>query len=444
MKDFFEKYRYHLLATLGLATPIFAGQLGQVLMGVADTAMVGRVSKEALAAAGASNAVFFVITVFGIGLSTAVSPLAATALAKKDKASLKGILVAALIASVLISIILQLVLILATSKFELLKQAPEVGALAVSYLKIVSFSIMPLVVFLCAKQFSDGLGQTLVPMLITLVAVPLNVFLNWLFIFGNWGFEAMGLDGAGYATLLTRVLMMLSLLIYLVKGPKISGFIQGQAKGINIQFWRTLKLGIPSGFQYFFEIAAFGGAAIMAGWIGTTEQAAHNIAINLASLTYMGATGISAAGGIRVGTAAGRKNKIRLQRAGFSAIGLGIIWMSLSALLFVLFRYQLAALYTNNQEVFIISVKLLAIAAIFQLSDGIQCIALGILRGLQDVQTPMLITFFAYWVIGLPLGYLLGFKTSMGVEGIWVALLMALTASAILLTARFYYLSKRF
>lgn len=437
-------YRSHFKATLKLAWPIIVGQVGQVMMGVIDTAMVGSVGEEAVAAAGVSTSVFFLLTVFGFGLSTAVSPLVSMAAAKKDYAETAGILRGAYRATVIVSVIIQVLLLALSFQFGVFRQDETVTALAAGYLQIISFSVLPMILFLSAKQFSDGLSFTWSSMIITLVAIPMNAFFNWLWIGGNWGFEAMGLNGAGYATLLTRVAMMVAMIWYVHRSKDLHVFVFQKPKLVKTFSVKVLKMGIPSGFQYFFEVAAFGGAMIMAGWIGVAEQAAHQIAINTAALTYMAATGIAAAGGIRVGAAFGNFSHNDVRVAGKAAILLGAGWMLFCGTLLAIFRFQVGEFYIDNGEVQYIAARLLIIAALFQLSDGIQVIALGILRGISDVRRPMLITLFAYWVIGLPVGYYLGFVAGHSIEGIWVGLLLGLSVSAALLYWRFNKLTNKF
>jgi len=206
---------------------------------------------------------------------------------------------------------------------------------------------------------------------------------------------------------------------------------------------KILSLGLPSGMQYFFEVGAFSFAVVMVGWLGTKPQAAHQIAINLASISFMAVLGISVAGSIRVGNAVGMKDIQETRRAGFTATLLGASTMVVSGIVFVLFRNFLPTLYVNDQEVISYASSLLIIAALFQISDGTQAVGIGILRGLTDVKIPTLITFVAYWIVGLPVGYLLGFTYNMGVQGVWYGLLIGLTTSAILLTLRFNSRSKR-
>ena len=281
-------------------------------------------------------------------------------------------------------------------------------------------------------------------MVVTIIANFVNAFVNWILIFGNLGFPRLELDGAGIATSTSRIFMAVVLILYVNKSKRFKEFdlsmIVRKLEFTSIK--KILRLGIPSGFQYFFEVGAFSSAVVMVGWLGAKSLAAHQIAINLASISFMAVTGISAAGGIRVGNAVGRGDVKETRRAGFSAILLGASVMFSAGITFVLFRKFLPSLYISDQEVISIASSLLIIAALFQLSDGTQAVGIGILRGLTDVKVPTAITFISYWIIGLPIGYLMGFVLNLGVQGVWIGLLIGLTASAILLTTRFNYKSK--
>jgi MATE family multidrug resistance protein len=272
----------------------------------------------------------------------------------------------------------------------------------------------------------------------------LNGLANWVLIFGHLGFPAMGLRGAGIATFITRMGLAVTIACY--------GYYSPRFRNYNTLHWfkgldtavikRILKIGIPSGFQYFFEIGAFTGSVILIGWLGYHQLAAHQIAINMAAITFMFAFGISSAAAIRVGNAAGRKDKSATKRAGIAAILLSGSLMAFFGMIFMLFRQYLPAFYIDNARVISIASSLLIIAAFFQVSDGIQAVGIGILRGMADVKIPTVITFIAYWLIGLPGGYVLGFIFNLGVQGIWWGFVLALTASAAMLTTRFMMINR--
>jgi MATE family multidrug resistance protein len=288
------------------------------------------------------------------------------------------------------------------------------------------------------KQYSDGLSFTKPSAIITILALLLNIFLNWVLIYGHFGLPRLELLGAGIATCISRLAMAVSMYIYVKKVHLYKSFLHlKQHEHDRKYLFQIFKIGLPSGFQYFFEVGAFAFAAIMIGWISEYAMAAHQVAINVASVTYMIATGISAGGSIAVGDALGRKNKKDLNEAGRAALIMGTIFMGFCALLMAAFAPYIIALYTTDPLVSGMAVNLLYIAALFQLSDGIQCVGLGVLRGIGDTKIPTIITIVAYWVIGIPIGYYLGFHFGWSLYGVWFALLIGLSFSAILLSTRF-------
>jgi MATE family multidrug resistance protein len=298
-------------------------------------------------------------------------------------------------------------------------------------------------IFAAFKGFTDGLEQTKVGMIITLIALVLNIALNELLIYG-WGFiPAMGLFGSGLATLTARIFMAIVMAIYVYSKKAYQPyFTRKHTHSAWVLEKKILSVGIPSGFQGFFEIATFGMAVVMMGWISTTAQAAHIVAINMASLTYMAATGIASAGGINVGTAIGERSRIEVFRSGNAALKITVVFMGLCACIMFFGKYWLIRGYTQEINVINIAMDLVTWGAIFQLFDGIQAVSLGLLRGLQDVKVPMGITIFSYWVVGLPLSYYLGIYLPFGSVGVWMGLTASLVCSASLLSWRFYSRAK--
>ncbi|NCS90573.1 MAG: MATE family efflux transporter, partial [Ignavibacteria bacterium] len=308
-----------------------------------------------------------------------------------------------------------------------------------SYLKILNISIIPFMLFQTYKQFSEGLSFTKPPMTILIFSVFINAFLNWILIFGNLGLPRLELDGAGYATLMTRIFMAAAIFIYIRNAKSFQEFDPSlRFKSVNFKVIRKIvNIGVPGGFQMFFEVGGFSFAAIMVGWIGVNELAAHQIALNLASITFMVGLGISISVTIRVGNFLGKRDSVEIKKAGYSALFIIAVIMSLFGIMFFAFRNYLPTLYINDVEVIKIASSLIIIAAIFQIVDGLQIVGVGILRGLTDMKAPMVISFIAYWVIGLPVAYLLGFIFDFGVEGIWVSFVVGLTLAAIFFILRF-------
>jgi MATE family multidrug resistance protein len=335
-----------------------------------------------------------------------------------------------------------------------MKQPEEVVVLAIPYLDLVAFSLIPLIVFQGFKQFSDGLSMTKYPMYATILANIINVALNYVLIFGKLGFPQLGIVGAAIGTLASRFIMLF-FLWYLLRNKK-----KSRDYVTNIKFFvlenrmikKILNLGFPSAMQMFFEVAIFTGAIWLSGLLGKNPQAANQIALNLSSMTFMVAMGLSVAAMVRVGNQKGLQNFRELRRIALSIFILGLGLAFIFALLFIAFHKVLPTIYVDlddpvnyidNTEVVAIAAKLLIASAIFQLSDSAQVIILGALRGLQDVKIPTLITFIAYWVIGFPISFFLGKEEAYASFGIWLGLLVGLTSAAILLYIRFNYLTKR-
>jgi len=434
----------HIASTFQLAYPVIIGQLGIIMMGVVDSLMVGKLGASPLAAAALGNGMAFIIMIIGIGVSYAVTPLVAIAVGAGKMEDCGVYFRQSLLVNSFFSIIIAIIIYFAADLIQYLDQPEDVQIQATSYMKILGLSAVPLLLFQSYKQFIEGLSVMRPAMIITLIANLVNAFTNWLLIFGNWGFPALELDGAGWATFASRLFMALALMGFVMNNKFFKRYdVSFNYKSIN---WPVIKkilsLGLPSGFQYFFEVGAFAFAVVMVGWLGTAQLAAHQIALNLASISFMAVLGISVAGSIRVGNAVGMKDITETRRAGFTASFLGASIMFCAGIIFILGRNFLPTLYVNDEVVISYASSLLVIAALFQLSDGTQAVGIGILRGLTDVKIPTAITFIAYWIVGLPVGYLLGFTLELGVQGVWIGLLLGLTTSAILLTLRFNSRSK--
>jgi len=440
-----SNFKENFSKTSFLAFPVMLSQLGQVLVGVADSMMVGRLGAEPLAAASLANSIFFVVLMFGIGVSMSITPLVAMADGKNNPKRISRLFNHGFIINMASGTMLFLLIILSSPLLHHLNQPEEVVVLSIPYLVIITFSLLPFMLFQTFKQFAEGLSQTKQAMYITLVCNVINVFLNWVMIYGNLGFPALGLNGAGWATLISRVLMGLFMLYYIIKSKRYIPYtISFRVKKLSFpMITKMLKIGVPTGFQFIFEVGAFSTAAIMMGWIGVTALAAHQIAINLASISYMMASGLSTAAMIRVGNQLGRNDIRTLREAGFTTFIMVAIFMSVTALIFILFREFLPSLYIDDMEVIKMSATLLVIAGLFQLSDGIQVVGLGALRGMADVRVPTIVTLVAYWIIGLPLGYVFGFVLGMNEVGIWYGLLIGLTITGVLLLYRFHSLSAK-
>lgn len=443
MRTVVKIYLIELKQTLRLAFPIIFSQLGQILLGLIDSVMVGRVGAVPLAASAFSTSLFSIFLVFGLGVSSGISTLIAHANGAGKNEDCGAILKHGVFLNLLVAVFLAVCIELLRFRLDWFGQAHDVAKDAGPFLCLLGWSIIPLLVFQAFRQFTEGLSSPKSAMMMIGLCILLNTALNWVLIYGNLGFPAMGLMGAGVATLVSRVAIAVLFAVYVLNSVR---FEEQMPKNwrwkIDFSKMRDLlKLGLPAGFQYLFEVGAFASAAMMMGWFGAKELAAHQIAIGLAALTFMVAMGISFAVNIRVGDARGRGDLHAIKRIGFGGMAAGALVMGVCGLFFLLGRDIWPLLYISDASVIELSSYLLVIAAIFQIFDGAQGVAVGALRGLADVRIPTLITFVAYWVISLPLAYLLAFTWGWGPGGIWWALCIGLAFAAIFLSARFYKLT---
>jgi MATE family multidrug resistance protein len=437
-----------------LASPVMLGMLGHSFVSFVDNIMVGQLGTAELAAVSLGNSFMFIAMSLGIGFSTAITPLTAEADAEQNFEKGKSSFKHGLFLCTVLGVALFLMVLIAKPIMYLMNQPIEVVKLAIPYLDLVAFSLIPLIIFQAFKQFSDGLSMTKYPMYATLLGNILNVILNYILIFGKFGCPEFGIVGAAYGTLISRIIMVWHLW-YLLRGKEKSKAFLTHIKIFildKLMLKKIINLGTPSAMQMLFEVAIFTAAIWLSGTLGKNPQAANQIALNLSSMTFMVATGLSVAAMIRVGNQKGKQNYLELRRIAFSIFLFGIVLAFVFGILFFSFNAYLPKIYVDyndttnlidNVEVVKIASKLLIAAAIFQISDSIQVIVLGALRGLQDVKIPTVITFISYWLIGFPISWFFGKEEALGSFGIWLGLLAGLTTSAILLYIRFNYLTKK-
>jgi MATE family multidrug resistance protein len=450
MKQYTREFRYNIR----LASPVILGMLGHSFVAFADNIMVGQLGTAELAAVSLGNSFVFIAMSLGIGFSTAITPLVAEAEGAGDALEARGVLQNGLVLCTVLGVALFGLVWLSKPLMYLMDQPEEVVVLAGPYLDLVAFSLIPLIIFQALKQFSEGLSKTRYPMYATILANVINVALNYLLIFGSFGFPKLGIVGAAIGTLASRVFMVFFLWWIFKQRPFFKAFIE------NLRFRQVKKkllrkiadLGFPSALQMFFEVAIFTAAIWMSGVLGKNPQAANQIALNLSSMTFMFGMGLGVAAMIRVGNQKGSGNYPELKRVATSIFLMTIILEIGFAVLFLLGRKILPTVYldvsdlanqADNMEVLTIAAELLLVAAFFQISDGIQVVVLGALRGLQDVRIPTLLTFVAYWGIGFPVSFYLGLHTPLRSTGIWIGLLLGLTASSIMLYLRFRFMTQR-
>ncbi|WP_175335391.1 MATE family efflux transporter [Polaribacter reichenbachii] len=437
-----------------LAAPVMLGMLGHTFVAFIDNIMVGQLGTAELAAVSLGNSFMFIAMSIGIGFSTAITPLIAEADASDNLEQARATFKNGLFLCTSLGILLFLMVFFAKPLMYLMQQPKEVVELAIPYLDLVAFSLIPLIIFQAIKQFSDGMSMTKYPMYATLIANIVNVVLNYLFIFGKFGFPELGIVGAAYGTLASRIIMVIYLWLLLKNKTRSKRIIS------NLKFFvldvlmikKIINLGSLSAMQMFFEVAIFTAAIWLSGLLGKNPQAANQIALNLSSMTFMVAMGLSVASMIRVGNQKGLQNFKELRRIAFSIFFLGLILATVFAILFFLFHKIMPTIYVDlddkvnyvdNLEVITIASKLLIAAAFFQISDSIQVLVLGALRGLQDVKIPTILTFISYWCVGFPVSYYFGAAERLGSFGIWLGLLAGLSTASVLLFIRFNRLTLR-
>ena len=421
------------------------GHLGHVLVGLADNIMVGRLGAAPLAAVSLGNSFVFIAFSIGIGFSLAITPLIAEADGEKNLDKGRKLFQHSLILCAILGLTMFLVLLIASPIMRYMDQPPEVVTLAMPYLEIVALSMIPLMIFQAYKQFTDGMAKTKYGMHATLLANIVNVILNFVLIYGLWIFPRLELVGAAYGTLISRFVMMIFMIWILNSRDKFKPYFKWlrQDEIKKRLFGKIINLGFPTAMQMLFEVGVFTAAIWLAGTMGTIDQAANQIALNLSSMTFMIAVGLGVTATIRVGNQKGLRNFSELRRVSLSIFLQVFIIECIFALAFIALKDFLPMVYIDNDAVVNTAASLLLIAGFFQLSDGFQVVVLGALRGLQDVKIPTYITFVAYWIVGFPICYILGKVLGYGSQGIWIGLLAGLSVSAVLLYLRFNYLTKK-
>jgi len=449
LSQYTKEFRYNMQ----LAYPVILGMLGHTLIGIVDNIMVGKLGSTELAAVSLGNSMIFIALSLGIGFSTAITPIVGEADAENDTNKIRLAFHNGLFLCVILGFALFGLIVLGKPLMELLHQPEEVIVLAKPYLDWVGFSLVPLIIYQGYKQFADGLSMTKYSMYAIVMANIVHVIINYCLIYGVWIFPKMGILGAGLGTVISRIAMVLFMHIILSKQERLKQYFHNfsfdEIKKETIK--KITNLGIPSAMQMLFEVVLFTAAIWLCGNIGKTSQAANQIALSLASMTFMFAMGLSVVSMIRISNQKGLQDYKKLVIIARSIFLLAILIEIVFALLFVVLHQIVPPLFLDmsdgkqlidNQEVVLIAAKLLLVAAVFQISDGIQVVVLGALRGLQDVKIPMYITFVAYWIIGFPISYYLGKYTDLKAVGVWVGLLAGLTAAAFFLYLRFHFLTK--
>jgi multidrug resistance protein, MATE family len=423
---------------LRLAVPVVIVQVGMMAMGVVDTIMVGHISAQALAAVALGNLYFFSLAVFTMGTLMVLDPIVAQAVGARDRPAIargvqRGVLMAGLL-----TLPATLLLTVAAPLFTLARQPAEVVPLAAAYALRSVPGTFPFLLFVVFRQSLQAMGRT-VPIVAAIVVANLaNVALNWVLIFGHLGFPAMGVVGSAWATSVSRALLVV--VLWLAARRELAPLVFPFRREVwqPTPLGRMLRLGLPIGAQHLLEFGAFALVALMMGWLGTRQMAGHQIAINLAALTFMVPLGVGDAASVLVGRAVGRGDPGGTRGAARAALASGAVFMATTAALFLLLPEPLARLYSRDVEVIAIAAALIPIAGVFQVFDGLQVVAAGVLRGVGDTRGPMLINLLGYWVLGLPLSVYLGFVAGRGPVGLWWGLVLGLgvVAASLLIRVR--------
>lgn len=441
-------YTKEFSKNIKLAYPVILGMVGHTLTGIIDNIMVGKLGATELAAVSLGNSFVFVMMSIGIGFSTAITPLVAQRHAQKDTSGVREMFHHGLFLCTLIGLILFGSVYFLKPIMQYMDQSEQVLAMVDPYVNVVAFSLIFVLIFQGYKQFADGMSKTKYSMYSIFASNIVNLILNFLLIYGIWIFPKMGIIGAAIGTLVSRVVMIVMMHFLLKANHELKTFFSGfsfkkiKKKLIN----KIASIGFPSALITFFEVVLFAGSVWLTGAIGETSQAANQIALSLATMTFMFAMGLSVTAMIRVGNQNGLENYKYLKIVAYSIMLLALISQVFFAILFVLLNNLLPELFLDmnnaekiieNAEVIQIASKLLIVAAIFQVSDGLQTVLLGALRGIQDLKIPAYITFFSYWIVGFPICTYLGLYTPLKAKGVWIGLFIALTVSSGLLYFRF-------
>lgn len=456
----FRAYYPYYKRNLKLAFPVMLTQFGAALVGLADSIMVGHYGTTDLAAVSFSNALFFTVMVFAMGALMGITPLVGHVHGRMEKLLKEGttdeeiahkheqitsLLTNGLVFTALMSVLSLAILAPCIGVLDLFGQEPEVTACARPYYILIVLSIVPFLLFTFSKQFLEGLGNTTIAMLITIGCNLLNILLNWVLIFGHWGFEAMGAEGAGWATLIARCLMPVCFFIAMVSKTEWRRYIASMRRFLitRREVENLITIGFPIGLQSFAEAFLFTASFVIIGWINKEALAAHHIANQMADLTFMLALGIGSATTIRVSHQLGKGDLQAVKMASRASVHLCLLMNTIGAAIMIFGRNTIPYIFTSDPEVIPIASTLLVIAGTFQYADGLQCIGAAMLRGIQDVRVPMRIAMFAYIGVALPLGLALTFPMGLGAKGMWIAFVIALAIPAVLFHVRFHRQMKR-
>ena len=437
----FTKYREQYKANLKLALPVVLTQLGQILTQVADNLMVGRYGGDdplPLAAVSFGGSVFFILFITSVGVALGMTPLVGELFVQGERKRSAALLQNGILFYTLLGVAMSAVQYAAVPLLYRLGQPVEVVDMAVPYYRMLIYSMPPVMLFFAFKQFLEGVGNTKVEMVVTIIANVANIGFNWLFIYGRFGLPEMGAEGAGLGTLMSRIIAPVLMIGYFCSRHRYRVYLEGFSP--RRYSWSTVKrllaMGLPISLQMFLESSAFVGTSVMMGWFGTQAISANQIAITLSNCAFMIVMSIGAATTIRISHCYGSRNIDELSLAAKASYHLVLAWSAFAAVVFIALRGWIPTLFTSNAEVIAITSNLLIFAALYQLSDGLQNVSVGILRGIQGVKIIMPIAFVSYWLLNLPVGYLFGFTMGMGPSGLFIGFSFGLSMAALLMIVR--------
>lgn len=434
LADYIPVYRKNLT----LAVPVIFSQIGQVTVNLVDNIMVGHIGTTELAAASFSLNVFNIGMYFGLGIALGITPLVGQSFKSHNKRNTAGLLRNGLLVNFAASLIICLVMASLVLFMNRMGQSDDVAQKAIPFYLLHVASLIPMMLFFSFKQFFEGIGNTKIAMVITIIINLVNIVLNYVLIYGKLGFPAMGLNGSGIASLIARLIMPFIFIGVMLKSPAFRVYLTETFRSTfdKIKIKRIVSIGLSIGMQMVIEILAFNLGAIMMGWISKESLAGHQVAISMAAMTYMISFGLASGTTIRVSHALGEHDMTEVRRIVFGSLHMVMAFMSLMGILFVLLRNHLPLLFSTDPAVVRVAAGLLIVGAFFQVFDGIQVVLLGALRGIADVRIPMFMAFFSYLVVSLPVSYLLAFVFNFGYSGVWIGFVFGLSTAAVLFGLR--------
>lgn len=440
LKEYIPFYKRNL----AVAVPVMLTQAGQITVHLADNIMVGHLGTTELASVSFANSIYILGMVFGIGFTQGLTPHVGQAFGKGDHESVSSLLKNSLFLNLTVSLLLTLIMYGAGTLMGIMGQTDAVVTNGSAYYNINLIGLLPFLMFFGLRQFSEGIGITKYAMYITLFANFLNITLNWILIYGHFGFEAMGIRGAATATITSRFVMLILFTLFMFRLECYKKYIKLiKAPFINISLAvKVLKTSVPLSFQNLVEITAFSLSAVMIGWLGETQLAAHQISMSMSSFSFMLALGVGAAATIRVSHQYGYGDFKSMRIAGFASVHLSVFLMALCGLAYIVFREYIPYIFSEDPAVRDLAATLLIVSALFQVFDATQLASLACLRAIADVKIPLLLSIISYYIISLPMGYFCGFILGMGTVGVWIGLLVGLGFAATLFLMRFSKMSK--